>query len=92
MLAKIRRLGNLRGILIPKPLLKQAGLEDRVEIRVEGSKLIVRRPGCAPRAGWAEASRKLAASREDKLVWPGFANEADADFEWNSRPTSNNPR
>jgi antitoxin MazE len=82
MLAKIRRLGNSRGILIPRPLLEQAGIEDQVEIRVEGNKLIVRRPEYVPRAGWAEASRKLAASGDDKLAWPEFPNEADADWIW----------
>ncbi len=82
MLTTIRRLGNSRGILIPKPLLKQAGLEDQAEIFVEGNTLLVRRPKSAPRAGWAEASRKLAASGDDKLVWPEFANEADADLKW----------
>jgi antitoxin MazE len=92
MLTTIRRLGNSRVILIPRPLLKQAGLGDQVEILVERNKLIVRRPGSAPRAGWVEASRKLAASGDDKLVWPEFANEADADLEWNDRATSSNPR
>lgn len=82
MLTTIRRLGKSRGILIPKSLLKQAGLENHVEILADGKKLIVRRPGSAPRAGWAEASRKLAASGDDKLVWPEFANVADADWSW----------
>jgi antitoxin MazE len=82
MLTTIRRLGNSRGILIPKPLLKQAGLEDQAEIFVEGNTLIVRRPNRVPRQGWAEASKKLAASGDDKLVWPEFANEADADLKW----------
>ena len=92
MLTTVRRLGNSRGILIPNRLLKRAGLEDQVEILVEGNRLIVRRPGAARRAGWAEASRKLAASGDDKLLWPGFANEADADLEWTNRATSSNPR
>ena len=82
MLITIRRLGNSRGILIPKPLLKQAGLADEAEILLEGNTLIVRRPKRIPRQGWAEASRKLAASGDDKLVWPEFANEADADLKW----------
>jgi antitoxin MazE len=92
MLTTIRRLGNSSSILIPKALLKQAGLGDQVEILVEGNKLIVRRPGSAPRAGWAEASRKLAASGDDKLIWPEFANEADADLEWNDRATTSSRR
>jgi len=82
MLTKIRRLGNSRGILIPKPMLKQAGLQDEAEILVEGNTLVLRQPKRAPRAGWAEASQKLAASGDDKLVWPPFANEADTDWKW----------
>ena len=82
MLTTIRRLGNSRGILIPKPLLKQAGLEDQAEILVEGYALIVRRPKPAPRAGWAEASKEIAARGEDRLVLGDFANEADEDWTW----------
>jgi antitoxin MazE len=82
MLTTIRRIGNSRGILIPKPLLKQAGLEDQAEILVEGNTLVVRRPKNAPRQGWTEDSKRLSASDDDALAWPEFANEADADWSW----------
>jgi antitoxin MazE len=82
MLTTIRRMGNSRGILIPKPLLKQVGLEDEAEILLEGNALVVRPPKRAPRSGWAEASRKIAALGQDTLVMPEFANEADADWSW----------
>jgi antitoxin MazE len=82
MLTKIRRLGNSRGILIPKPLLEQAGLEDQAEILVEGNTLIVRKPRKVPRQGWAEDSKRLAACGDDALIWPEFSNEADADWTW----------
>jgi antitoxin MazE len=82
MLTTIRRLGNSRGILIPKPLLEQAGLRDEAEILLEGNTLVVRRPKAAPRSGWAEASKQLAALGDDALVLPDFANEADRDLKW----------
>jgi antitoxin MazE len=82
MLTTIRRLGKSRAILIPKPLLKKAGLENQAEILVKGSTLVLRRPRKAPRQGWAEASKRLSASGDDALVWPEFPNEADADWEW----------
>ena len=82
MLITIRRLGNSRGILIPKPLLSQAGLEDEAEILVEGNTLIVRKPKSSPRSGWAEASRQLSALGDDALAMPEFANEADSDLKW----------
>jgi len=82
MLTTIRRMGNSQGVLIPKPLLKQIGLKDQAEMRVEGDALVLRRPKAAPRAGWAEASRKLAATGDDAPVLPEFANEADAELKW----------
>ena len=82
MLTTIRRLGNSQGILIPKPLLQQIGLEDQAEMRVEGDALVLRKPKGAPRTGWAEASKRLAATGDDALVLPEFANEADAELRW----------
>jgi antitoxin MazE len=82
MLAKIRRLRNSQGILISKPLLQQIGLVDHVEMRVEGDALVLRKPKAAPRSGWAEASRRLAAAGDDAAWLPEFANEADAELNW----------
>jgi antitoxin MazE len=82
MLTTIRRLGNSQGVLIPKPLLQQVGLEDQADMRVEGDALVLRRPKAAPRAGWAEASKKLAAGGDDVLALPEFANEGDAELKW----------
>jgi antitoxin MazE len=82
MLTIIRRMGNSQGVLIPKPILQQIGLEDEAEMCVEGDALVIRRPKASPRAGWAEASKKLAAAGDDALVMPMFANEEDAELKW----------
>lgn len=82
MLIPIRRLGNSRGILIPKPLLKQVGFPDEVEMQVEGSTLILRKPAAPPRVGWADASRRVAELGDDALVLPDFENEADQELTW----------
>jgi antitoxin MazE len=82
VLTTIRQMGNSQGVLIPKPLLQQLGLEDKAEMRVEGDALVIRRPKSAPRSGWAESAKELAASGDDALVWPEFANAGDADLKW----------
>jgi antitoxin MazE len=74
-------MGNSQGVLIPKPLLQQIGLEGHVEMAVEGDALVLRKPKAAPRAGWAEASKKVAASGTDVLLMD-FANQDDADLQW----------
>lgn len=82
MLVTIRRLGNSHGILIPKPLLKQVGLSDQVEMHVDGNTLILRKPAAAPRAGWTDASKRIADRGDDGLVLPDFANESDSELAW----------
>ncbi|MBM3900214.1 MAG: AbrB/MazE/SpoVT family DNA-binding domain-containing protein [Gemmatimonadetes bacterium] len=61
MKTRLVRIGNSRGLRLPKPLLEQAGLEDEVEIRVESGALVVA-PVAAARAGWAEAAAKFGPS------------------------------
>jgi antitoxin MazE len=67
MKARLVRIGNSRGIRIPKPLIEQAGLGEEVELAVRERSLVVYsvRP---PRAGWAEAFRTMAERGEDSLV------------------------
>ena len=82
MITDIRRIGNSRGIIIPRPLLKQAGLEAEAEIVLERGALVLRKPRRNPRQGWAEASRRIAAAGDDKLIWPEFGNRDDGDLKW----------
>ncbi len=82
MKTAIRKLGNSQGIIIPKVLLAQVGLEGEAELSVENDAIVLRKPATAVRAGWAEASRKIAAAGDDALVWPEFGNEGDKDLKW----------
>jgi len=82
MKTAIRKMGNSQGVLIPKVLLAQVGLEDEAEMVVEKDAIVLRKPRKAARTGWAEASKKIAAAGDDAPVWPEFANEGDAELEW----------
>ena len=54
MKTRLVRIGNSRGIRIPKPLLEELGAPDEVELQVQDGTLVVT-PVVDPRAGWAEA-------------------------------------
>jgi antitoxin MazE len=82
MITEIRRVGNSRGIIIPKPMLKEAGLESEAEIALERGTIVLRKPRRNPREGWAEASRKIARAGDDRLVWPEFGNQDDGYLKW----------
>ena len=57
MRARIVKIGNSRGIRIPKPLIEGAGLEDEVDITVHDNSLIIS-PASHPREGWDEAFKE----------------------------------
>ena len=78
----IRRIGNSQGVVLPKPVLAQAGLEKEAELSVEDGRIVLRKPVAAVRTGWADAARKLATKDDDALVLGEFANEGDAVGEW----------
>lgn len=78
----IRRMGNSRGVIIPKPILAHVGLETEAEMVVEKGAIVLRKPAARVRAGWAEASRRLAKVGDDALAWPEFGNESDKDLRW----------
>jgi antitoxin MazE len=64
--ARVVRIGNSRGIRLPRPLLVEAGLTDEVELAVRDGGLFVT-PVAAARAGWAEAAAALAARSGDRV-------------------------
>ena len=82
MKTTIRQIGNFQGIVIPKPLLAQIGLEGEAETTIEGNALVLRKPSKPVRSGWAEASKKLADANDDALVLGEFSNVDDADLTW----------
>ncbi|SCB15066.1 AbrB/MazE/SpoVT family DNA-binding domain-containing protein [Cupriavidus alkaliphilus] len=82
MKATIRKMGNSQGVLIPKAILAQLGLENEVEMEIVNDTLVLRRPRQAPRQGWAEASQQIAAASDDTLVLGELPNADDAELKW----------
>ena len=82
MVMQIRRVGNSRGIIIPKLLLREAGLQKEAEMVLERGAIVLRKPRRNPREGWADASRRIAEAGDDRLIWPEFGNWDDGGLKW----------
>src|SRR4030042_1317361 len=54
MKARLVRIGNPRGVRLPKPLILEVGLSEDVELRVQQGAIVVAR-AAFPRSGWADA-------------------------------------
>jgi len=80
----IRSIGNSKGVLLPKALLAQVGLdgEAAADVFVENGAIVLRKPAKQARAGWAEAAKAVAAAGEDSLLMGEFGNADDAELGW----------
>ena len=80
----IRKIGNSQGVVIPKPVLAQLGLDSKMgaEMTIEDGALVLRRPASPARAGWADAARRIAEAGDDELVLGEFGNAEDAELAW----------
>ena len=67
MKASVVRIGNSRGIRIPKTVLEHCRLMDAVELEVQDDRLVVR-PVRKPRQGWEEAFRRMHQHGDDALL------------------------
>jgi antitoxin MazE len=75
------RIGNSRGIRIPKALIEQCGFGDTVDVLVEENRLVLI-PERATREGWKETFAAAGAYTDDAALCDAIpANEFD-DEEW----------
>ncbi len=68
MQTSIVRIGNSRGIRLPKAIIEQCGFQETVELEVRDGALILR-PVSNPREGWEAALAELV-GRGDELLDP----------------------
>lgn len=67
MKTRIIRIGNSRGIRIPKAVLEQANLQDEVELQIQGDQIVIR-GASVPRWGWEARFREMAQQGDDILL------------------------
>lgn len=67
MKTNIVRIGNSKGIRLPKSVLAQCHLKDTVEIEVNDNVLTIR-PVHTTRSGWSETFAAMAQHKDDRLL------------------------
>jgi antitoxin MazE len=67
MKTRLVRIGNSRGVRLPKTIIMQAGLTDEVELGVRDGAIIIARV-TSTRSGWAEAAGQMRQLGDDRLL------------------------
>ena len=85
MLQPIRKIGNSQGILLPRTVLQQAGIQDNVDIEITDGALILRAVKKHPRDGWEAAFDTSIndGQQPEGDLFEGTANQFDqTDWTW----------
>jgi len=74
-------IGNSKGIRIPASVIKECGLGDELEMRVE-NKAVILTPARRTRDGWDQAFNSMHKAGDDDALWPDDMQADFDDKEW----------
>jgi antitoxin MazE len=82
METKITNIGNSKGIIIPKTIIEQCGLKERVSLEIKDNCLVIS-PATNPlRQGWSEAIIAAGSSDNDELLMDDYLDHSWDQEEW----------
>jgi antitoxin MazE len=67
MRTKVIKIGNSKGVIIPRHILQQSGLKHEVEIEVTDKNIIIK-PAVRAREDWDKAFQEMAKNKDDILL------------------------
>lgn len=67
MKTKVVKIGNSRGIRIPKSVIEESGLKSEVELEVNDGQIIIK-PVSKTREFWTESFKKMTKNGDDVLL------------------------
>ena len=79
--ARIVRVGNSRGIRIPKVVLDQLDIGPEVEMAVQSDGLVIR-AARRTREGWSKRFSAMAVQRDDRLVLESPSRWDKSEWQW----------
>lgn len=82
MIISIIAIGNSKGIRLPKSVLEQLNISDKVEMEVENQQIILKPIERKTREGWDRAFQEMHHKKEDTLIFQDERNEDTFEWEW----------
>ena len=82
MLISVVPIGNSKGIRIPKSILKQLNIEEKVELKVLDKEIVIKPVTKKPREGWYEKFVKMHQEEDDRMIINDLDEQEDFQWEW----------
>jgi len=82
MLVSVVPIGNSKGIRIPKSILKQLNIEEKVELKVLDKEIVIKPVTKKPREGWHEEFVRMHKAEDDRMIIDTLDEQEDFEWEW----------
>jgi len=82
MILSVVPIGNSKGIRIPKAILQQCNIQEKVLLQVEDGKIIIAPTSETPRQNWDDAFTEMHSNQDDQLLVPDSLDLQTVDWEW----------
>ncbi len=80
MLVSVIQIGNSKGVRLPKAILEQLEISEKLDLEVDNNQIILKPVNNEPRLGWNDAFKQMAELHEDAFIHVG--EESEEGFEW----------
>ena len=82
MKTKIIKIGNSRGVRIPKSIIEETGLKDEAELDIVNGKIVIK-PISKNRESWDSAFQRMGENNDDVLLDLNYSEDSTVDVDIN---------
>lgn len=82
MKASVVKIGNSKGIQIPKAILEECHIAEDVDLSIDEGNIIIKALMSKPRDGWERQFKEMSARNEDNLLIPDSMDLSVKNREW----------
>jgi antitoxin MazE len=82
MLVSVVPIGNSKGIRIPKNILNEFNIDDKIELKIHENEIILKPLSRKPRQGWNDAFKEMHENSDDTLIIPDTLKNESFDWDW----------
>jgi antitoxin MazE len=82
MLISVVQIGNSKGIRLPKAIIDQCKISDKIDLEIKDNEIILHPIKNKAREGWAEKFKLMAENGDDKLVIEDSIDIDMKNWEW----------
>ena len=82
MRTSVIRIGNSKGVRIPKAVLQQCQIGGELSMEVQDGRIVLSPVGARPREGWRAAFMELRAAEEEAKYIPDALDLDVGEWEW----------